>query len=65
MNHKALFFVLVLFVSCTEDYTPKPRAFIKLKFPEKKYHIIESQCPFSFEIANYSIVVPTKKKLLI
>ena len=64
MNHKVFFLTLVLFVSCAEDYTPKPKAFIKLKFPEKKYHIIESQCPFSFEIANYSIVVPSKKNCL-
>jgi len=64
MNHKIFFFVLVMFVSCSEDYTPKPRAFFKLEFPEKKYHIIESQCPFSFEIANYSVVVPTKNNCL-
>ena len=64
MNHKIFFFVLVMFVSCAEDYTPKPRAFFKLEFPEKKYHIIESQCPFSFEIANYSVVVPTKNNCL-
>ena len=64
MSYKVLFLVLALFVSCAEDYTPKPRAFMKLKFPEKQYHTIEVQCPFSFEIANYSVVVPVNNDCL-
>ena len=45
-----------MFVSCAEEYTPKPRAFIKLKFPEKKFHTIESPCPCLFEIAIQKIL---------
>ena len=51
-------------VSCASDYTPKPRAFFKLEFPKKEYHIIESQCPFSFELADYSVLIPTKNNCL-
>jgi gliding motility-associated lipoprotein GldD len=53
-----------MIVSCTADYTPKPRAFFKLAFPKKEYHIIESNCPFSFELANYSVLIPTKNNCL-
>ena len=64
MKHRILLLTLIMFVSCTDDYTPKPRAFSKLEFPKKEYHIIESKCPFSFELANYSVLIPIKKNCL-
>ena len=35
MNYK-LFFILFLF-SCSSNYTPKPRAFVKIHLPEKEF----------------------------
>lgn len=56
MKYKSLFILCVMF-SCSTEYTPKPRGFFKLDFPKKTYNIIKSECPFSFEVANYSVVV--------
>ncbi|MGQ0828530.1 MAG: gliding motility lipoprotein GldD [Bacteroidota bacterium] len=33
---------------------PKPRAYFRLSFPEKKYVAYDSVCPFTFEIPAYS-----------
>jgi gliding motility-associated lipoprotein GldD len=58
-----LFCVLVLsscflFPSCGDEddntIAPKPRAYFRLSFPEKKYVQYDSNCPFKFEIPVYS-----------
>ena len=64
MRHKILFLSFLFLVSCVDDYTPKPRAFFKLELPEKDYRMIELECPFSFEITNYSVILPTNKDCL-
>ncbi len=43
-----------------EVITPKPRAFYSLNFPEKKYKVYDTLCPFTFEIPVYSFVEPDK-----
>ena len=54
MKNNVSFFLLLLFLSCNTDYTPKPKAFIKLEFPKKEYKKIEINCPFDFEFPTYS-----------
>ena len=41
-------------MACNTDYTPKPKAFLKLDFPDKAYEKLDADCPFSFEIPVYS-----------
>ncbi|HXD92485.1 MAG TPA: gliding motility lipoprotein GldD [Bacteroidia bacterium] len=41
---------------------PKPTAFYKLNFPEKKYKIYDSICPFTFQTPVYSFVENDKSK---
>jgi gliding motility-associated lipoprotein GldD len=41
---------------------PKPRAFYKLNFPEKKYKIYDSICPFTFQTPVYSFVENDKSR---
>jgi gliding motility-associated lipoprotein GldD len=43
--------------SCDEDddvYSPKPKGYIRIDFPEKKYVTYVSECPFSFDIPVYA-----------
>lgn len=50
------FFVLA---SCDEDeevFSPKPRGYMRLEFPEKKYMNYDSTCPFAFQIPVYSFI---------
>lgn len=54
-----ILFSCVLFPACGGDdedeaIAPKPRAYYRLVFPEKKYVRYDSACPFSFEIPTYT-----------
>ena len=40
----------MVFGSCKEDPTPKPKGYLKLEYPEAKYKKYSSDCPFTFDI---------------
>ena len=47
--------LLILLISCDEEYTPKPRGFFRITLPEKSYrHYVSQDCPFEFDIPNYA-----------
>ena len=47
---KLLFFIPIIFcLSCVSETTPKPRAFLRLDFPQPKYVEVDNSMPFSFE----------------
>lgn len=69
LNFKYLLIITVLigvFASCEDDedkiYSPKPRGFFKINFPEKNYRLFDSICPYSFEIPTYSRMVQDRHK---
>lgn len=45
-----LFGMLLLLLSCEEEFTVKPKAMLHLQYPEPVYNPIDLGCPFSFEI---------------
>ncbi len=53
-----LFVLLVLpaIYSCKETYTPKPKGFLRIDYPEKKYRLYQAPQGFSFEYPEYAIV---------
>lgn len=54
-----IFFFVMAFIfanSCKEKYTPKPRSYFRIDFPEKSYHQITESYPYSFEIPDYSYI---------
>ena len=58
-NKKILLTLILgsLMVGCKE-YFPKPKAYPRVVYPEKKYQKIETNCPFTFEIPTYSSLQP-------
>ena len=49
---------LWLVISCNSSYTPKPRGYYKISFPEKKYRLFDQPgYPYSFEYPVYAQVV--------
>jgi len=68
MNKKwslVLFFAgLTLLFSCgnNHDFTPKPRGFFRIVFPEKKYRTYTGNCPFTFSYPVYADIQPDKNK---
>ena len=43
-----------------ETIAPKPRAYFRLAFPEKKYVTYDSVCPFTFDVPVYSKIEKDK-----
>ena len=55
MKFKLLIIILFsILVGCKQNYTPKPRGFFRINFPEKKYHPLNNGFPYQFEIPDYS-----------
>tara|TARA_R110002049_G_scaffold97908_2_gene238496 strand:- start:1118 stop:1723 length:606 start_codon:yes stop_codon:yes gene_type:complete len=44
-----LLFLVFMLLSCNEDYVPKPKAFLRLDYPEAKYVRPNLNLPFTFE----------------
>jgi len=55
---QVLLLILLLGASCQRNYTPKPRGFLKIDFPEKEYVRFDSTCPFSFTHPVYAKILP-------
>ncbi len=54
----AMFFGLLLLTACNSDYTPKPRGYFKIDFPEKKYvQFDQPGYPYTFELPEYATVI--------
>jgi gliding motility-associated lipoprotein GldD len=49
-------------MACSESYTPKPRGYFRIEFPEHKYKVFDTVTPFSFEIPDYSAMVPDSEQ---
>ncbi len=52
-NCLIIFIIIVLTVSCRQTFTPKPRGYFRIDFPEKTYQVFDSTCPFTFEYPQY------------
>lgn len=51
-----------LIISCGEDVTmPKPKGYLRITLPEKKYTSFNSPCPYSFEVPDYSVIEDYKR----
>jgi gliding motility-associated lipoprotein GldD len=53
-----LFFAaLVLLPACDSEeevFSPKPKGYCRINFPEKKYRMFDTVCPYKFEIPIYT-----------
>jgi gliding motility-associated lipoprotein GldD len=61
MRISSVFFLVVFLVACSDNYTPKPRAFFKVNLPIKKYEFFFIDCNFSFEKPIYSVLKKTNQ----
>lgn len=59
MFRLSIILIVLCFIGCNnQDYSPKPKAFHRIDFPEKKFAQAElSGCPYLFEMPAYSKVV--------
>lgn len=50
-------FQIMLFISCTDNTTPKPRAYFRIGIPQHNYLNFDTNYPFSFQYADYAKVL--------
>ena len=43
---------------CTQHYSPKPRGYFRILFPDKAYHTFSSGCPYTFALPTYAKLEP-------
>jgi len=57
LKNKALFFLISIFLfGCKNEYTPKPKGYYRIDFPNKEYSSYQGDCPFTFEFPKKSIL---------
>ncbi len=59
-----LFFLGIITISCESEinYTPKPRCYPKVEYPEKSYQsFTKDYCNFSFEYPKYALIEKDEK----
>ena len=52
----SIILILLITISCSESYTPKPRGYFRITLPKKEYQMFNNKGPYSFEIPKYSMV---------
>ena len=50
--------ILINLTGCQKEYTPKPRGYFRIEFPQKTYQKLGMELPYSFEAASYSKPAP-------
>ncbi|WP_449301313.1 gliding motility lipoprotein GldD [Parapedobacter soli] len=53
-------FVAALSWSCQQRYSPKPRGYFRIEFPEKGYMPLSTDCPYAFNIPQYAEMEPDR-----
>ncbi|MEC9209243.1 MAG: gliding motility lipoprotein GldD [Bacteroidota bacterium] len=61
MKISIVFLIAIFLAACSDNYTPKPRAFFKVYLPAKAYENIDVNCNFYFEKPIYSILQNTNQ----
>ncbi|NQX81320.1 MAG: gliding motility lipoprotein GldD [Flavobacteriaceae bacterium] len=62
MIYRITFLMILLLTSCSDEFNPKPNAYLSLEYPENTYKKLESELPFSFEHSSLSVAKSTKNK---
>ncbi|MEE4177636.1 MAG: gliding motility lipoprotein GldD [Bacteroides sp.] len=61
MKKILLILPLLFLFACQGSYSPKPRGFFRIDFPEKEYVRFDSTFPYSFEYPVYGTFVPDQR----
>lgn len=67
--HRILAFSIVLgfviaFLGCSDGYTPRPRGYFRIDFPEKEYKYLDSaHYPYNFMYPTYGLVIEDDSRI--
>jgi len=51
---------IVLLSACKQDPVPKPKGYFRIDLPEKKYSHFSTSCPFTFDVPEQALVLPSR-----
>lgn len=57
MRNIFLLIFIVTFLSCKEDFLPKPKAYLSLTYPKKSYEKLQLKRPYSFNVLKNTTVI--------
>ncbi len=57
MRNIFILIISLIFLSCNDDVLPKPKAFLGLTYPEKKYEKLKIERPFTFDVLKNTVVI--------
>lgn len=55
--------LIFILISCTQVFTPKPRGYFRITFPEREYQNLKGNYPYKFEHPTYSNIKPDKSRI--
>ncbi|WP_159022439.1 gliding motility lipoprotein GldD [Formosa sp. L2A11] len=61
IQNSLILFLFIFVISCGEDPTPKPNAFLRLSYPEAHYKKANLDLPFTFDKNKFATEVDVKK----
>lgn len=61
MKKIAVLLILAFVVSCGNDPVPKPKAYLRLDYPQPEYKRLQSELPFSFELNSMAEIQDSVK----
>ena len=56
--------VLCSVISCTTDILPKPKGYLSLSYPAKKYQNLKLERPYVFEVSQNAVIIDEKDNWL-
>jgi gliding motility-associated lipoprotein GldD len=59
---RLILFLMASGFACTPNYSPKPKGYPRIVFPDKEYLLYDSLAPFTFEYPEYAEVVPNSSQ---
>jgi gliding motility-associated lipoprotein GldD len=55
--------IYICLISCSGDYSPRPRGYFRIDFPEKDYILYDGNCPYSFMYPRFAAIVDDESRL--
>jgi len=55
-------FIVLLLISCNDDYIPKPLGYFRIDLPKKEYQNYTENAPYTFEYPKYAVVKHDSEK---
>ncbi len=54
--HSVIVIIIASALSCAGDYSPKPRGYFRIDFPEREYKTYSGDCPFTFSYPAFAVI---------